>query len=142
MGDKGIIIDLVDNLEFNGNRFLNGESCIITRDSEWDSQKIGISATPIKTNKGWLLLYHGVSKFDHKYRVGTILLDSNNPFKILRRSKYPILEPETQYEKNGIVNNVVFPCGAVVFEDKVMVYYGAADKAIGVAAINVNDILS
>ena len=107
----------------------------------WDSLKVGISAPPIKVDKGWILLYHGVSDEDHNYRVGAVLLDSKDPTKIISRTDEPIFEPETAYEKVGQVANVVFPCGAVKIKDKIFVYYGGGDSITGVATVEVEKLL-
>ena len=88
------------------------------------------------------MFYHGVSKNDNIYRVGAVLLDLKNPTKIISRTEQPIFEPETDYEKKGEVSNVVFPCGNVIIKDKVYIYYGGADKVVGVATIKINDLLS
>src|SRR3989344_3444501 len=76
----------------------------------WDSSKVGITAPPVRTKRGWVLLYHAISKDHHTYRIGAVLLDLKDPTVVLSRSADPILEPEQLYEKEGIVNNVVFPC--------------------------------
>ncbi len=98
----------------------------------WESRKIGGSAPPIKTSRGWLVLYHGV---DEKtvYRVGAMLLDLQTPRRVLGRTREPILEPATDYEKHGLVPNVVFPCGNVVVDGTLFVYYGGADRVCCVA---------
>jgi predicted GH43/DUF377 family glycosyl hydrolase len=107
----------------------------------WDSLKVGITAPPIKTKYGWLLLYHGVSKSHGTYRVGTVLLDLKDPAIILARGTDTIFEPEEVYEKIGIVNNVVFPCGMVVRDDLLYIYYGGADKVTCVATMKLSIIL-
>jgi len=86
------------------------------------------------------MLYHGVSE-DRVYRVGAVLLDLKDPTKILSRTYNPIFEPETSYEKEGLVSNVVFPCGNVVLDNKLFVYYGGGDKVVGVATVEINDLL-
>ncbi len=140
--ESDIVVDLVDSLDFNGNRWLRSLEYIPLREDFWDNDKVGISAPPIKSEYGWLLLYHGISATDHVYRVGAMLLDLENPSYVLARSHYPILEPELPFEKDGNVNNVVFPCGAVVIDKKLFVYYGGADKYIGVATIGFHDLLA
>jgi predicted GH43/DUF377 family glycosyl hydrolase len=106
----------------------------------WDSKKVGAAAPPIKTKAGWILLYHGLSD-DNIYRVGAVLLDLKNPLKILGRTTDPILEPETSYEKEGLVPNVVFPCGVVALKGRLFVYYGCADRVVGVATLKINKLL-
>jgi predicted GH43/DUF377 family glycosyl hydrolase len=107
------------------------------------AEKIGIAAPPIETKAGWLLLYHIVQKEDDKlqYNVSAALLDIDNPMRVIARKKTPLLEPEMPYEREGQVANVVFPCGAVVFNDQLFVYYGGADKVIGVATITLSELL-
>ncbi len=131
-----IAIDYVDSLEdFKKGMQLEKEGIIPARPGHWDGAKIGIAAPPIKTEKGWLLIYHGVSELDRNYRLGYLILDLEDPFKILYRSEYPILEPETDFEKIGIVNNVVFSCGAIVKDKQLFLYYGGADKVMAVATL-------
>ncbi len=107
----------------------------------WDSDKVGISAPPMKVKEGWLLLYHAVSKNHHTYRVGAVLLDPKDPTIVLARSTDPIFEPQEKYEKEGIVNNVVFPCGMVERHGLVYIYYGGADKVVGVATMKLSVIV-
>ncbi len=106
----------------------------------WDNAKVGIAAPPIKTKYGWLLLYHGISKSHNTYRVGAVLLDKKDPTLVLARTTDPIFEPIELYEKIGIINNVVFPCGMVEKKGILYVYYGGADTVVGVATIEL-DIL-
>jgi beta-1,2-mannobiose phosphorylase / 1,2-beta-oligomannan phosphorylase len=106
----------------------------------WEELKIGAGISPIKTKKGWVVIYHGVSS-DRVYSAGAFLLDSNNPSKILGRTREPILTPEACYEKNGDVSNVVFPTGACVINNELYVYYGGADKVCCVATIDLDELL-
>jgi predicted GH43/DUF377 family glycosyl hydrolase len=128
-------------LNFDGQTWIEEYRWISPRTGMWDSRKIGIAAPPIKTKKGWVLFYHGVSEEDGFYRVGALLLDLADPKKIIARSDEPILEPETNYEKEGQMPNVVFPCGAVLFEENFFLYYGGADKVVGVATISQEKLL-
>jgi len=128
------------DLNFDGKTWIDEYRWLSPRPGMWDSKKVGVSAPPIKTKEGWILFYHGVSD-DSEYRVGAALLDLNDPTIIIARSDDPILEPEMYYEKKGIVDNVVFPCGAVLIDDKIFVYYGGADKVIGVATIKLKKLL-
>jgi len=106
----------------------------------WEVRKIGVGPPPIKTDLGWLLIYHGVDK-DNVYRAGIALLDLNDPRHVLARLSEPILEPEMPYEREGDIPNVVFPTGAVVREDMLYVYYGAADKVCALATAPLADII-
>ena len=108
-------------------------------DSRWEHNKIGIAGPPIKTDKGWLLIYHGTSS-EKRYCLGAALLDLNDPSKVLARQKEPILEPELDWEVNGCVPNVVFSCGQVKIGDRILIYYAGADSAIGVAELRKSDI--
>jgi predicted GH43/DUF377 family glycosyl hydrolase len=107
--------------------------------SDWERQKIGAAGPPIKTEDGWLLIYHGVSE-DGRYCLGIALLDQSDPSKILHRQIDSILEPELDWEVNGYVPNVVFSCGQAVLGDELLVYYGGADTVIGVARIHMSSI--
>lgn len=100
----------------------------------WESKKIGIAGPPIKREDGWLLIYHGVDD-NNVYRLGAALLDLNDPSRVIARQKEPILEPELDWEINGLVPNVVFSCGTVDFNGMYYVYYGGADTHIGVAVV-------
>ncbi len=106
----------------------------------WEAMKIGGGAPPIPTKDGWLVIYHGV---DDKlvYRAGAALLDDDNPLRVIARFPEPILEPERQFEKVGDVPNVVFPTGTAIFDDELLVYYGGADKAIGMATASLDELL-
>ncbi|MBD3225980.1 MAG: glycosidase [Caldithrix sp.] len=106
----------------------------------WESTKIGAGPPPIRTDAGWLLIYHGVDK-DMVYRAGAVLLDEHNPSKLIARLPYPILEPITPYERKGDVDMVVFPEGIIQFDDELQIYYGAADKVIGMASVSLRKLL-
>lgn len=137
-----IDINFLDDLAFDGtSRFLMHQPFIFPRLGMWDSRKIGINTAPIRTKAGWLILYHGVSEYDGHYRVGAILLDLEHPEKIIGRSRHPLFSPEEDYERVGVVPNVVFPCGAVVRGEKLITYYGGADRVIGVASISLPKLL-
>jgi len=119
---------------------LNNSIILLKPEQAWENLKIGTGPSPIKTRKGWLLFYHGVS-IDRIYRVGAALLDLKDPRQIIARTKQPLLEPVEKYEKIGDVNNVVFPTGAVVIDDKILLYYGGADKVCCLASANLNELL-
>lgn len=112
------------------------------RKGYWDNLKIGAGAPPIKTEYGWLLLYHGVEDSVRPiYRLGFMLLDLKDPTKILKRSEEPILEPEEEWEIFGGVPNVVFSDAMIEYKGKYYVYYGAADNHIALATIDIDDVL-
>lgn len=108
---------------------------------EWDGARNGGGAVPIKTEKGWLVLYHGADKASNRYCMSAALLDLENPCKVIAVSRKPILEPEESYEVEGFYPNVVFSCGAVVRDDVVWMYYGAADRVMALARASLQDIL-
>ncbi|MHA1616608.1 MAG: glycosidase [Candidatus Njordarchaeales archaeon] len=118
-----------------------GNHRIVMRPREnWESEKIGAGPPPIKTERGWLLIYHGVDD-KHVYRAGAALLDLDDPLRVIGRLSYPILEPKEDYERIGVVPNVVFPEGAVVLNGELFVYYGAADKYCCVATCDLEELL-
>jgi beta-1,2-mannobiose phosphorylase / 1,2-beta-oligomannan phosphorylase len=135
-----IWIDFVDDLRFESGKFLGGRILLSPRETAWDSKRIGIAGPPIETERGWLLLYHGISRRTGHYNVRAVLLDGNDPTRILYRIHDAMLEPTAPYEKQGVVPNVVFPCGAVTIKDKLFVYYGGADRVVGVATIGMKDL--
>lgn len=100
---------------------------------EWDGARNGGGAIPIKTEKGWLILYHGADKKSNRYCMNAALLDLTNPAHVLATSRQPILEPEESYEVEGFYPNVVFSCGAFLRDDVVHMYYGAADRVMALA---------
>lgn len=108
------------------------QKIIEPRPGNWDSLKLGAGGPPLKTDRGWLCIYHGVSE-DRVYRLGAVLLDLEDPSKIIGWPKEPILEPEEPWELEGDVPNVVFTCGTAEIGDQYVVYYGGADKVIAAA---------
>ncbi|MGD9276105.1 MAG: hypothetical protein PVJ67_02945 [Candidatus Pacearchaeota archaeon] len=136
----GIDLSEYEKLDFKEDGYLQETKWLSKRLGWWDSEKVGVAAPPIKTEKGWLVLYHGVS-VGNVYSVGAFLLDLKNPFKVIARTTNPIFTPEEDYEKEGDHANVVFPCGVVQIKDKLFVYYGGADKFVGVATIKLKDLL-
>jgi len=137
-----ILIDLVDNLDFDGKtKFIVGQYKIPTRvlSSDWDSLKVGCGPPPIKTKEGWLLIYQAVGVSDRsRYKIGAMLLDLKDPTKVLARTRNPILEPSAVYENEGLKYGVVYPCGAVIINDRLFVYYGGADMVVCVATTKLN----
>ena len=117
---------------------------ISPRPGYWDSYRVGASVPPIRTNRGWLEIYHGVQMTSAGpiYRAGTVLLDLKDPSLVIGRSSAPLLAPRENYERIGDVGNVVFACGAIVESDgEVKMYYGAADTCLCVASARLEDIM-
>jgi beta-1,2-mannobiose phosphorylase / 1,2-beta-oligomannan phosphorylase len=136
-----IWIDYVDSLDFDGNRWIYGQVLMEPTTMPRVHKKIGIAGPPIETQYGWLLLCHGVTVKGSIYDIKAALLALDDPLSVIGRTYSTIMEPEAEYEKYGIVNNVVFSCGAVVIQDTLYFYYGGGDKVIGVATIGMNDLL-
>ena len=105
----------------------------------WDGAKVGGAAPPIKAGENWLMIYHGISRHG-TYRLGAALL-AKDGVTLLARTADPIFEPLERYEKEGEIGNVVFSCGTVVRDDTLFLYYGAADKVIGVATASLAHIV-
>jgi predicted GH43/DUF377 family glycosyl hydrolase len=121
---------------------------VIRPQFKWEDNRIGGSTPPIRTEYGWLVFYHGVQNIYPPtrrvvYRMSAMLLDINDPTKVLARCHEPILQPEAYYEKFGLyIPNVVFPTGAVVKDGIVYIYYGVCDTAIALATVPLKDLLS
>jgi len=105
---------------------------------------IGGGCPPIETNAGWLLIYHGVhdSVNGYVYTACAALLDLNDPSKEIARLPFPLFEPELPWELFGYANNVVFPTGTSLFDDRLYIYYGAADKRIAAASLNLKELIA
>lgn len=118
-----------------------GDHCPMARGphSAWEAMKIGGGAPMIKTSKGWLQIYHGVDKAQ-RYCLGALLIDANDPTKVIARTRRPILEPMEPYEVDGYFGNVVFCCGAIIRDNVVHMYYGAADTCMALATFNLADL--
>jgi beta-1,2-mannobiose phosphorylase / 1,2-beta-oligomannan phosphorylase len=109
----------------------------------FESRNIGGGAPPIKTKAGWLLIYHGVTPLNkgRTYHAGAALLDLKDPTKVIARLPYPLFSPEEDFEHQGQVHNVVFPTGTAIFDDRLYIYYGAADTFVAVASVNLNSLI-
>jgi beta-1,2-mannobiose phosphorylase / 1,2-beta-oligomannan phosphorylase len=112
-----------------------------TRPDAWDSVRVGAGAAPIETSQGWLQIYHGADSTD-RYGLGAILLDLNDPSRLLQRTIDPIMSPIEDYETSGFFGQVVFTNGHIVCGDRVTIYYGAADSVICVAELSIERTLA
>lgn len=122
----------------------DSEVVITPRTGYWDEYRIGASVAPIETPEGWLEIYHGVKMTSSGpiYRTGVVLLDLDNPAKVIKRGDAAILSPREEYERIGDVPNVCFACGAVIAADGQMkIYYGAADTSICIATCTLQQLL-
>ncbi len=112
----------------------------------WEGDRVGSGTPPVLLDEGWLTLYHGseTSRVDGivgRYSAGALLLDREDPTRVIARSHEPIMQPTTKYETVGFVPNVVFPTGAVADANKLLVYYGAADAVTGLAEFSLSELL-
>lgn len=119
--------------------FLGGES-------GWETGRIGAGTPPIKTDQGWVEIYHGNNKHVGDegvgmYSAGVLLLDLKNPQKILKSSRGMVMRPETEYEREGFVPNVLFPTGVVECGETWLIYYGAADTYTAVVEVSLKELL-
>jgi beta-1,2-mannobiose phosphorylase / 1,2-beta-oligomannan phosphorylase len=111
------------------------------REVAWHNRTRSVGPPPMKTKYGWLLFYHAMDKDDPgRYKLGALLLDLEDPRKILYRSRYPILEPDEWYE-NDWKPGIIYASGAVIRGDMLFLYYGGGDKHIGVAYTNLNNFV-
>lgn len=134
-------IDYVDSMDFGKDDYLHGLSSVVRPEKEYCGLKrFGIAAPPLKTERGWLLLFHYVSEPGSTYRVEALLLDRDDPAHVLAETAGTLLQPEMDYEKTGDVANVVFPCGAVLMDGHVYLYYGGGDKVACVARMSLQAI--
>lgn len=151
IGDKYFAFHRPSSPEIGGNYIWLAESpdlshwgnhhCIAhSRPGMWDSARVGAGASPIRTSRGWLEIYHGADD-KHRYCLGALLLDLDKPWKALARSREPIMEPIADYERTGFFGNVVFTNGHVVDGDKLTIYYGASDSVICGATFSIAEIL-
>ncbi len=113
----------------------------------WETGRIGAGPPPIATPRGWLEIYHGMTFTDAPgvvgaYSAGLLLLDAEEPARVLYRAREPILTPETPFELEGFVPSVVFPTGIVRRDDILQVYYGAADTAVGLVELSLEELLA
>lgn len=121
---------------------------VIRPEFAWEDNRIGGSAPPVRTDRGWLTLYHGVENADPAtrrviYRLGAMLLDLDEPRKVVARAPGFIMEPEAYYEKFGaFIPNVIFPTGTVVKDDLLWIYYGCCDTAIGLATVPLGELVN
>lgn len=151
IGNKYFALHRPSSPELGGNYIWLAESpdgvhwgnhkCIAkTREGRFDSKRLGAGAAPIKTDKGWLAIYHGATE-KHRYCLGAILLDLENPSMLIARSEEPIMEPIANYEQTGFFGNVVFTNGHIVDGDSIKIYYGASDEHVCLASFSINQIL-
>jgi predicted GH43/DUF377 family glycosyl hydrolase len=152
IGDNFYCLHRPSSKEIGGNYIWLAESpdglhwgnhqCLIkTRPGLWDSARVGAGAAPIRTDRGWLEIYHGANA-EHQYCLGAFLMDINDPSKVISRTTEPIMVPTEPYELSGFFGYVVFTNGHIINGDRLTIYYGAADEFVCGAHFSVNEILS
>lgn len=109
-----------------------------------ESNHIGGGCPPIETEEGWLFIYHAVEATakGNVYHASAALLDLENPVIEIARLPYPLISPELPWEKEGYVNNVIFPTGTALFDNDLYIYYGAADESVGVAQVKLDGLIN
>jgi predicted GH43/DUF377 family glycosyl hydrolase len=119
------------------------KNVVLESEQGFELRHVGGGAPPVRTDEGWLMIYHGVQEFNKTriYRAGAALLDLDDPRKVIARLPYPLFSPEQGYELNGVVDNVVFPTGTAIFDRDLYIYYGAADHYIGLVSMNLDELL-
>ena len=136
-----VSIAYLDNLDFSRQPYIESRYSNEPRKNCWDKWVRGVGPVPIKTKYGWLIFYHAMDNDWSKYKVGAMLLDLDDPTKVLCRSKEPVLEPSEHYENNGFKSGVVYASGAVVKNGELLVYYGGADSCVCVASASMDKFL-
>ena len=111
-----------------------------TRKNSWDSARVGAGCSPVRTDDGWLVIYHGADG-NNRYCLGTMLLDLKDPSRVIARCDRPFMEPEADYETCGFFGKVIFSNGMVVEGDRILMYYGAADSVVCVAELSVSELM-
>jgi predicted GH43/DUF377 family glycosyl hydrolase len=128
-----------DDLDFWGDA-----ACLVTpRDGFWDTHLVGASCPPIRVDDGWIVIYYGERQTSAGplVRMGALVLDHDDPSRVIGRSNIPILSPRERYERIGDIPNIVFSCGAIRKGDSLQIYYGASDSCICLAEAKIEDIL-
>jgi predicted GH43/DUF377 family glycosyl hydrolase len=138
-----ISVDYRTTLDFHDHDFIKSSYSSTGRDGYWDNWMRGVGSPPIDTAEGWLILYHAMDKNDpDKYKLGAMLVDKNHPEDILYRSAAPLLEPDEWYENNGFKRGVIYNCGAILIDGKLIIYYGGADTFICAAWVELTTLLT
>ena len=136
-----IAVEYIDDLDKKG-LVIQSDKKPGKDEHRWDNIVRGAGAPPIKTDYGWLVLYHAMDKKDpNRYKVGAMILDYKDPTKVLHRAAHPILEPTEHYENNGAKAGVVYVCGAVIKDKTLFVYYGGSDSVVCVATADIDEFL-
>ncbi len=119
----------------------NHRHLIGTREGLWDELRIGAGAPPVRIDEGWLEIYHGADR-NQRYCLGALLLDADEPWRVCARSAASLFAPETPYERSGFFGHTVFTCGLLCEDNRLKLYYGAADTTVCYAEIPLPDVLA
>jgi predicted GH43/DUF377 family glycosyl hydrolase len=134
-----VVVDYLDRLEDSN---IKSPYHLSKKEGVWDSTVRAPGPPPLKTKDGWLLFYHANdARESQKYKLGALLLDLQDPSKIIARSVQPVLEPDMPYENEG-KPGIVYACGATVQGDTLRVYYGGADMVVCVAKASLSKLLA
>lgn len=131
--------------EFWARQFENLSEYVILENKHWfETRHVGGGCPPIETEDGWIFIFHGVEETNtgRIYHTCAALLDKENPNKVIGRLHEPLFSPQEEWEKVGLVPNVVFATGTAVFGDDLYIYYGAADKRVAVASVNIKELIA
>lgn len=138
-----IQIEYRDSLDFDGVEPIHSEYQCSGNARSWDNRLRGAGPPPIRTDAGWLLLYHAMDCHDPgRYKVGAMLLALDDPTQIIGRLPYPLIEPDARYENEGFKQGVIYVCGAALIEGRLFVYYGGADTVVCAATLLLADLLA
>ncbi|MFD1179100.1 glycoside hydrolase family 130 protein [Paenibacillus puldeungensis] len=129
------IAESPDLRHWGNHRFLMG-----LREGHWDDTRMGAGCVPIKTEEGWLLLYHGADQ-SQRYCMGAALLSLEEPDRVIARMEGPLIVPEAEYETSGFFHSVIFACGAIVSGDQVIMYYGASDDSVASVSVSLPQVM-
>lgn len=137
-------VEDLDYKYWKENLFNLKDHIVLSGTMDFEASYIGGGCPPIETDHGWLLIYHGVedSTNGYIYHTGAALMNIDDPTIEIGRLKEPLFSPDQDWEKDGVVSNVVFPTGTILKNDTLYIYYGAADKRIGVASVNLTELIN
>jgi beta-1,2-mannobiose phosphorylase / 1,2-beta-oligomannan phosphorylase len=140
---KEVLVDYLDTLSEEPAQPIESPYRPVKDHAGWDSTLRGAGPPPLKTPFGWLLLYHAIDNREpSRYKLGAMLLDQEDPSKVLRRSRGPILSPDARYENEGAKAGIVYACGATLHDDLLTVFYGGADSVVCAAKHSLSNLLS
>lgn len=136
-------IEYLDSLDLHAESAIESHFAPSGDPRRWDNRIRGVGPPPLETPAGWLLIYHAMDQRDPgRYKLGAMLLDLDDPTRILARLPYPLLEPDARYENEGFKRGVIYACGAALAGDRLQVFYGGADTVVCVASVPLSHLLA